>query len=92
MDNIKDKNSKGCTGGSGGYCKHDMYIRFKNKVGDTCQTRWLFNNARWARGNDGASKDDAFDGQGWDCFNWNEVNCVSGNGFYVPNKVGVDTP
>ena len=87
MDNAANRNSNGCTGGSGGYCKHDMYIYFQNKIGATCSTRWLFNQMRWKRGQDGKNLDDAFDSVGWDCFSWNEVACVSGNGFYVPNKV-----
>ena len=88
MDNdVQHNGHEGCTRGSGGYCRHDMFVHFQNKVGAGCNTRWLFNNARWKRGNDGKNKDDAFDSAGWDCFNWNEVNCVSGNGFYVPNKV-----
>ena len=90
MDNAKDTNGNGCTGGWGGHCRHDLYIWFQNKVGEACQTNWLFNNARVQRGNHGKNKDDAFDGAGWDYFNWNQVGCVSGYGFNVPNKVGLN--
>ena len=83
-----DNGADGCTGGPYGHCDHDLYVYFINKIGAGCSTRWLFNNARWKSGNDGKNaKNEAFDNAGWDCFNWNEVNCVSGNGFYVPNKV-----
>ena len=61
---------------------------FKNKLGTNCQTRWLFNEARRARNQYDKNADDAFDGWWtWDNFEWNEVQCVAGNGFYVPNKV-----
>ena len=87
MDNNDKTNHEGCTGGWHGYCKHDLRVYFQNKVGDACGTRWLFNNARVQRGQHGKNRDDAFDSEGWDCFSWNEVDCVKGNGFYVPNKV-----
>ena len=58
-----------------------MYAYFKNRVGDTCTTNWLFNNARHIKGYD------PFDNVALDYFNWNEVGCVRDNGFYVPNKV-----
>ena len=84
MDNCEDC----CHGGHGGHCDHDLYAWFQNKVGTVCHTRWLFNEARRHRGTYGADEDDAFDGtDSWDCFDWNEALCVSGNGFEVPNKV-----
>ena len=70
-----------CTGGSGGLCHNDIKAYFKNKVGSVCETNWLFNNYRWKKGKD------AFDNAGTDYFNWDGVNCVSGKGFYVSNKV-----
>ena len=83
MNNAEDQNANGCTGNYNGYCKHDMYIRFWNKVGDACNTHWLYNNARWAKG----IENEYFTNEGWDCFDWTHTNCVSGWGFYVPNKV-----
>lgn len=87
MDNNGRTDHHGCTGGWGGYCKNDLIVYFRNKVGAYCQTNWLFNNARVQRGQHGDNGNDAFDSSGWDCFSWSQVNCVSGNGFYVPNKV-----
>ena len=83
MDNCDDC----CTGGSYGYCDNDIYMWFQNKLGETCRTRWLFNNWRWKHGNDGKDKDDAFDSSGWKQFDWYETNCVAEWGFNVPNKV-----
>ena len=84
MDNCEDC----CTGGETGYCDHDIYMWFQNKLGQTCHTRWLFNNWRWAKGNDGKNEDDAFDvGGEWKLFQWYQTNCIKEWGFYVPNKV-----
>ena len=76
-----------CNGGWGGYCDNDLFIRFEDRLGNACQTRWLTNNMRVKRGQHGTNGDDAFDGSSWDSFNWSEALCASGNGFYVPNKV-----
>ena len=89
MDNEARADHYGCTGGWGGYCEHDLKVQFWNTVGDSCSSNWLFNNARVQRGQHGKNQDDAFDSPGWDCFNWSEVGCSVGNGFYVPNKVCV---
>ena len=82
-----------CHNGLGGYCDHDVIANFQNKIGAQCQTRWLGNEARRARGTYGYNRDDAFDGWwSWDYFDWNDVLCVAGNGFYVPNKVKTHKP
>ena len=79
-----------CNGGWGGYCDNDLFMRFEDRLGSACQTRWLTNNMRVKRGQQGTNGDDAFDGSSWDSFNWSEALCASGNGFYVPNKVKCD--
>ena len=87
MDNNDRTDHWGCTGGWGGYCYNDLKVYFRNKVGEGCTTNWLFNQARVQRGQHGSNGNDAFDSEGWDCFSWSQVNCVSGNGLHVPNKV-----
>ena len=64
-------------------CDDDLKVYFKNKIGTTCTAGWLSYQAR--HNNDVYN---AFSVRGgWDCFNWDSVGCVAGNGFEVPNKV-----
>ena len=79
-----------CSGGAGGHCDNDMFLRFEDKLGNACQTRWLFNNRRWHDGNDGKNENDAFDGGVWDGWTWTDALCAVNHGFYVPNKVMLD--
>ena len=77
--------------GAGGYCDNDLFLRFEDRLGNACQTRWLTNNMRWKRGNNLKNKDDAFDGKNtWESFTWTDAYCAKDNGFYVPNKVKKD--
>ena len=73
--------------GAGGYCDNDLILRFEDRLGNGCQSRWLTNFMRWKRGNTRKNKDDAFDGEGWEGFVWTDALCAKDDGFYVPNKV-----
>ena len=86
MDNAVES-CNGITQSYNGYCDNDYIIYFRNKYGQTCQTRWLFNNARWQRGRLEENGDDAFDSPGWDGWTWYQAGCAKEWGFYVPNKV-----
>ena len=78
-----DCEERPCQWCSPDHCANDMKVYFKNKIGSTCTAGWLSFKARH-------NKDvgDAFSKlNGWDCFDWDSVGCVAGNGFEVPNKV-----
>ena len=78
-----------CTGGSSGYCSNDLIMKFYDRLGRTCTTRWLVNNWRWHYGKEGTNGNDAFDSHSWDGFTWKDAGCVKENGFDVPNKVRI---
>ena len=87
MDNV----AGGCTGNRDsyyGYCTHDLRMYFQDRLGNTCWTKWLFNNARWYRNRLGTNGADNFDTTyRWNGYNWYQAGCASSWGFYVPNKV-----
>ena len=87
MDNV----AGGCTGNVHsyyGYCTHDLRMYFQDRLGNTCWTKWLFNNARWKWSRLGKNGADNFDTRYiWNGFNWYQAGCASSWGFYVPNKV-----
>ena len=87
MDNV----AGGCTGNVhsyNGYCTHDLRMYFQDRLGNTCWTKWLFNNARWKWNRLGKNGADNFDTRYiWNGFNWYQAGCASSWGFYVPNKV-----
>ena len=87
MDNV----AGGCTGNVhsyNGYCTHDLRMYFQDRLGNTCWTNWLFNNARWKWNRLGKNGADNFDTTyKWNGFNWYQASCASSWGFYVPNKV-----
>ena len=87
MDNV----AGGCTGNVhsyNGYCTHDLRMYFQDRLGNTCWTKWLFNNARWKWSRLGKNGADNFDTKyRWNGFNWYQAGCASSWGFYVPNKV-----
>ena len=87
MDNV----AGGCTGNVhsyNGYCTHDLRMYFQDRLGNTCWTNWLFNNARWKWSRLGKNGADNFDTRyRWNGFNWYQASCASSWGFYVPNKV-----
>lgn len=88
-----DNTATGCNGNVhsyNGYCDNDMLIRFEDKLGRNCQSRWLVNNWRWKYGRLGKNEQDAFDASmafAWSSFSWTEANCAKGWAFDVPNKV-----
>ena len=81
-----------CTKGSSGRCDNDLYMRFYDRLGRACSTRWLVNNWRWHYGREGTNGNDAFDYRSWDWFTWKDAGCVKENGFDVPNKVRINYP
>ena len=85
--NSMDNCATCCTKGSTGSCNNDLYIRFYDRLGRSCSTRWLVNNHRWHYGREGTNGNDALDGRSWDWFAWKDAGCVGENGFDVPNKV-----
>ena len=59
-----DNSANGCNGNVhsyNGYCTNDMFIRFEDKLGRNCQSRWLVNNWRWKYGRLGKNEQDIFD-------------------------------
>ena len=85
-----DNSETGCNGdvhSYNGQCENDMIIRFEDKLGRNCQSRWLVNNWRWKYGRLGVNEVDAFDYKGWTGFTWTEANCAKGWAFDVPNQV-----
>ena len=79
-----------CTGGSSGYCSNDLIMKFYDRLGRTCTTRWLVNNWRWHYGREGTNGNDALDYRTWDWFTWKDAGCVKENGFDVPSKVKIN--
>ena len=49
MDNC-DTCCNGHYYGAGGYCDNDLRLRFEDRLGNVCETRWLTNFMRWKRG------------------------------------------
>ena len=60
MDNC-DTCCNGNHYGIDGHCGNDMRIRFEDKLGRGCTSRWLVNNWRWKYGRLGKDEEDAFD-------------------------------
>ena len=89
MDNADG--TAGCNGnhyGYGGVCVNDLIIRYEDRLGRGCTTKWLVNYWRVVHGLlDTVGPAEFADTAGWHGFGNANAGCVKESGFDVPNRV-----